>query len=175
MASADDLLIRLEELLAELDRLPEPAHAYVFEFLEGLDTLHRAAVHALADDIDDAELARIAAARPPVSWLLMAYGVAVDQRPEAEAALAAVRREVAAYGGTLEVVEAREGVVRVRLGGAAAADSRAMSTRSIEDALRRHMPSFDRVEFDTGERAGAPPSGGLALPIHHVTPRREDG
>lgn len=170
----DALLTRLEELLAQLERLPEEAQVPIFEFLDGLDTLHRAAVEGLADELDEADLARVAAARPEVSWLLMAYGIAVDQRPEAEAALQGVLREVTAQGGTLEILEAREGVVRVRLAGASGMDSPGMLERRIEDALRGHMPSFDRVEVEREGSGRKQRTSGIALPIHHVTPAAED-
>lgn len=177
MATRDALLPRLEELLEQLDDLPEPGRSQVFEFLDGLDAIHRAAVHALVDSLDEQQLARAAAEQPAVSWLLHAYEASIDQRAEAEAAVEPVRPYIASHGGTLEVLEARDGVVRVRLGGNCSGCTASSATleRGVEEALRRHMPSFVRLEVEPDDAPAHPPPAGPVLPIHRVEPAPADG
>lgn len=177
MTTLDALLPRLEELLEQFDGLPEPARSQVFEFLDGLDAIHRAAVHALVASLGEGQLARVAAEQPAVSWLLHAYEASVDQRAEAEAAVEPVRPYIASHGGTLEVLEARDGVVRVRLGGNCSGCTASAATleRGVEQALRRHMPSFVRMEVEPDDGAAHPPPAGPVLPVHHVEPARPDG
>lgn len=171
MASEQPLVDRLEELLSEIEQLPDPGRERVFEFLEALDGLHRAAVEALAAELDEDLLAGVAARRPEVSWLLFAYGVIVDQRPEAEAAVEAIHPSLIEAGAEVTVLEARQGVVRVRM---VADGSVSELARRLEEALRAHMPTFDRLELEPPSARPAAGSGGIALPIHHVDPRGEE-
>lgn len=157
----DTLLDRLEELLAVVDDLDEQAKEPVFELLDGIDELHRAAVHRMAAGLDDAEVERLRKADPLVEWLWEAYGVGQDERTVAEAALDTVRPYVHSHGGSVELLDARDGVVRVRMAGSCSgcSASAVTLTHGVEEALRRDLPGFVAVEVEEDETAEphAPP------------------
>jgi Fe-S cluster biogenesis protein NfuA len=156
MADLAALLDLMERRLAELDELGEPARTAVFEVLDGIDALHRLALARLAARLDPAALDR-ARADPAVGWLLDAYGVGVDERAAAEAALDTVRPYIHSHGGTVEVLAVDGGRVRIRMAGSCSGCTASAETlaRGIESALRDHLPGFVAVEVE--EDHGAAP------------------
>lgn len=168
MSSLIDLLRKMEESIAAVEQLDESARDTVFELLDGIDTLHRLAVGQLVEGIDPATLDKLRAEDEAVAWLLDAYGIGIDQRAAAEEALEQVLPYVHSHGGDVEVLEAAEGVVRLRMSGACAGcDASAVTvTQSIETALREHVPGFTHVEVE--EEPGAeshPPPGPVMVQI----------
>lgn len=168
--SLDDLLRRLEQLVAEMEELDEPVRAQVFELLDGLDVIHRTALSALGEALDQETLKRVRAADPATAWVLDAYRVGVDERAEADAALESIRPYIRSHGGSVEVLDARGGVVRLRLSGACSGCTASAATlkHGIDEALREHLPAFVATEVEEDDAELHPPPGPviLELPQH---------
>ena len=130
--------------------------------LELVDAVHRPAIVGLAaGDVGD----------PAVQAVLAMYGL-VDVEPEllVEEALDEVRPYIESHGGHVELLRVEGGEVHLRLGGACdgCAGSTATLTRGIEQALREHLPGFERIVAHAPETpAAAPPS---LLQIQMVRP-----
>lgn len=168
MSGFDDLLQRLEELLTELEQLDEPVRQAVFELLDGIDTIHRFALGRLAEGIGPEAVERLRDADQAVAWLLDAYGIGVDELAAAEAALASIRPYIHSHGGKVEVLEAGQGVVRLRMSGACSGCSASAITlkEGIEEALREGLPGFARIEVvEEDSAAPHPPPGPTLLQI----------
>ncbi|HEV2819414.1 MAG TPA: NifU family protein [Solirubrobacteraceae bacterium] len=166
----DDLFDRLGELLPELEQLDEPVRGQVFEFLDGLEALHRSAVHRLADGVGEAEVARLRKGDPAVDWLFGAYGVGVDEREEVEAALEEVRPYIESHGGSLEVLGVADGMVRVKLAGSCSGCTASAVTlrEGVEKALRENVPGFAGLEVEEEDAEAHPPPGPTLLQIENV-------
>lgn len=163
----DELLTRLEELLAAVEEFEEPARATVLELLDGLDTLHRMALGHLPDALGADGVTQLSSAHPALAWLLEAYGVGVHERTAAERALEDLRPYIASHGGEVEVVDARDGVVRVRMAGACAGCTASAVTlkEGVETALRDGLPGFVGLEVEDDDAAAHPPPGPTLLQI----------
>lgn len=74
----DALIGRLEDLVEAIDELPEDVRRPVLDLLDGLDLLHRTALHRLAALVGHDALGG-ARAEPAVAWLLDAYDVRPPQ------------------------------------------------------------------------------------------------
>jgi len=167
VSSLDDLLRRLEELLAEVDDLDEPVRQAVFELLDGIDTIHRLALDRLARGIGPEAVQRLRESDQAVAWLFDAYGIGVDELAAAEEALASIRPYIHSHGGNVEILEARQGVVRLRMSGACSGCSASAITlrEGIEEALRERLPGFARTEVEEEPAAPHPPPGPTLLQI----------
>ncbi len=165
MTDLDDLLDRLEELLGAVDALDDETRGTIFELLDGLDALHRFALRTMAAAMDDELLARLRAQHPSVEWLFEAYGIGVDERAAAEAALEQVRPYIHSHGGAVEVLDATAGIVRLRLSGTCSGctASDVTVTESIEQALRDTWPGFVTVAVEADDAAAHPPPSTPAL------------
>lgn len=167
MDGLDELLGRLEELLAEVQRLDEAAQRPVFELLDGIDLLHRVALGRLADGLGTDTLQRLRDADPAVAWLLDAYGIGIDELAAAEAALASIRPYIHSHGGKVEILGVERGTVRLKLSGACSGCSASAITlqEGIQEALREHLPSFAAMEVEEEPAAPHPPPGPTLLEI----------
>ena len=170
LLAVNDFSHRLDEMEASLERieaLDESVQEPVFALLDGIDGLHRHALERLAAQLDQATLDRLAAADPAVAWLLDAYGIGVDEREVAEAALEPVRPYLHSHGGDVTVVEARGGVVRVRLAGACSGCTASTITlrRGVEEALREGFPGFVEMVAEEDDALPHPPPGPTLLQI----------
>ena len=169
MTTLEDLLTRLEALVAEMEELEEPARSSVFELLDGIDSLHLIALTHLAEALGPSVVANAQDAHPAVAWLLEAYGVGVDQRAAAEAALEAVRPYIHSHGGEVAVRDVADGIVHLRLSGTCSGctASAATLTERIEQALREGVPGFLRttVEEDETAEPHPPPVGPVAVEL----------
>jgi Fe-S cluster biogenesis protein NfuA len=166
----DELLRRLDELMAELERLEEPLRGRVVELLDGIDAAHRTALRRLPDVLGDEGVARLRAADPALAWLLDAYAVGVAERELAEAALEEIRPYIESHGGEVDVLEAHDGIVRVRLSGSCSGCTASAVTlrEGVERALRDGFPAFVALEVE--EDAGAephPPPGPTLLELEN--------
>lgn len=173
MPGLDKLLDELERLLTEAERLPEPVRSHVLSLLDGVDALHRLALERLARLLGPDELERLRGADPAVAWLCDAYGLGVDERAAAEAALAPVRPYLHSHGGDVAIVDARAGVVRVRLSGACSGCTASMITlrQGVEQALRDGMAGFAAMEVEEDDAPAHPPPGPPLVQIApHVPP-----
>jgi Fe-S cluster biogenesis protein NfuA len=166
VSSFDDLLQRLEELLGEIDDFDEQVRRTVLELLDGIDTIHRFALNRLANGIGPEAVERLQA-EPAVAWLLDAYGIGIDEPAAAEAALESIRPYVHSHGGKVEVLDARQGVVHLRMSGACSGCSASAITlkEGIEEALRDRMPGFARIEVEEDPAPPHPPPGPTLLQI----------
>lgn len=162
------LLDRLEELLADVEGLDEDLRDRVFELLDGVDAVHRFAVHRLADVLAD-ELPQVRRRDVAIDWIFEAYGVGVDDVQAASAALEAVRPYLHEHGGEVEVLGVASGVVQVRLLGACSGCTAAAATlrHGVEEALRENLPGFVAMDVapDDGAAAHPPPV------LLQITPR----
>lgn len=174
MSGLEDLLRRMEELLDTVDGFDEPARSTVFELLDGIDAVHRLALDRLADGMETSVLESLRTGDPAVAWLLDAYGVGVDQAAAAERALETVRPYVHSHGGRVEVLEAADGVVKLRMAGACAGCTASAVTLSetIEEALREHVPGFSSIAVEEDTAAPHPPPG--PVPVQIYTRRPDD-
>lgn len=172
LAAMGPLLDRLEQLLADVEELDEPVRDRVFELLDGVDAVHRVAIHRVADLLGDG-LAALRRQDVAVDWLFEAYGVGVDDVAAASAALEPVRPYLHEHGGEVEVLDVAHGVVRVRLLGACSGCTSAAETlrHGVEEALRENLPGFVAMDVapDDGAAAHPPPTQVLL----QITPRPE--
>lgn len=167
MNDLDELLVRLEQLLGELEVLDEGVRARVFELLDGVDALHRMALTALGDALGPRDIERLRAAHPAVAWLFDAYAVGVDERAAAEASLEPILPYIHSHGGQVEVLDAAEGIVRLRMSGACSGCTASAVTlqEGIEDALREGFPGFLAIDLVEDEAAPHPPPGPTLVQI----------
>lgn len=177
MADLDAILERLHEGLVELERLDEPVRDHVFAFLDDLEQFHRMGLHRLAKLLGADGAHELRERDRAVAWLFDAYGVGVDERAEAEAALEEeVLPYIHSHGGSLEVLEVADGVVRVRMAGSCSGCTASAATlrNGVERALREGMPGFVALEVEEDEQQAAPhppptvpqpPPGAMLLPI----------
>ncbi|MDQ4129695.1 MAG: NifU family protein [Actinomycetota bacterium] len=161
----DELVARLEDLFGKLEDLDEPARGVVFEFLDGVDLLHREAVYRLGVALSD----RVTELRedPAVAWLFDAYGVGIDERAAAEAALESIRPYIHSHGGDIEVLSVEAGVVHVRMSGACSGCTASAITlkQGVEDALQAGFPGFVGLTVEEDHAAPHPPPGATLLQI----------
>jgi Fe-S cluster biogenesis protein NfuA len=160
VATLEDLADRLEELLGDLDALEAPLRAKIFELLDGIDTLHRSALRRLGEALDEATLQQLRQ-DPGIAWLFDAYGVGVHEQAAAETALDAIRPYIHSHGGSVEVLAADHGVVRVRLAGSCSGCTASAITlrEGVEQALADGLPGFARLEVEEDDAAPHPPPG----------------
>lgn len=160
MESWDSLLTRLEENLVGLERLEEPLRDHIFELLDGIDTIHRTALGRLGEALGEDALRRLRE-DPAIAWLLDAYAVGVDERAAADAALEAIRPYIHSHGGKIDVLDAKGGVVYVRLSGACAGCTASAITlqEGIEQALRERFAGFVALDADQDHAEPHPPPG----------------
>lgn len=171
----------MEAILEEIETLDDAVRGPVFSLLDGIDALHRHALGRLAEQLDAATVDRLREADPAVAWLLDAYGIGVDERAAAEQALESVRPYLHSHGGDVTVVEARGGVVRVRLSGACSGCTASTITlrRGVEEALREGFPGFVAMEAEEDDALPHPPPGPTLLqieplPVAAPAPRAEE-
>lgn len=171
LAALGPLLDRLEHLLADVEGLDEDVRNRVFELLDGVDAVHRLAIHGLADALGEDDLLSVRRQDVAVDWLFQAYGVGVDDVEAASAALEPVRPYLHEHGGEVEVLGVEHGVVRVRLLGACSGCTAAAETlrHGVEEALRENLPGFVSMDVapDDGAAAHPPPTQVLL----QITPR----
>lgn len=165
--SLEDLLTRLEALLAEIQELDEPVRAPVFELMDGFDFIHRTGFSALGEALDRQTLERLRAAHPAIAWMFDAYGVGRDEQAEADAALESIRPYIHSHGGKVEVLDARGGVVRLRLSGSCSGCTASAVTlqHGIDEALREKLPGFVATEVEEDHAEPHPPPGPVILEL----------
>lgn len=173
MATLEDVLERMEVLLTEVQELDEPVRSQVFELLDGVDAVHRMALERLGAELGEHRVSELRSSDAAIAWLLDAYSVGVDERQAADEALETVRPYVHSHGGEVELLDAHQGVVRVRLSGACSGCTASAVTlqEGVVEALREHFPGFAALEVEDDEDAAEPhPPPGPTL----VEIRRKD-
>lgn len=175
MDDLDALLTRLEELVGQVEEFADPVRETVVELLDGLDSLHRGALTRLGEALDAQTLDRLRDTEPAIAWLFHVYGVGIgDPRVAAEAALEIVRPSIEEHGGTMEVLDVRDGRVRLRLAGnCAGCTASAVTLREgVERALQENFPGFAGLEVEEESAPAHPPPGPTLLQIEPYSPGR---
>lgn len=177
-------LDRLTDMIAGFEADPDEAlQARVFGLLRSIDHVHRAGLRRLGELLKVAGLQARALDDPEVKLLFDLYDLGEGgERQRAEAVLAAVTPYIESHGGSLTVVEAEGGVVRVGLSGACSGcqGSSATLRHVVEGALRDGLPDFERLEVveaptdghghDHGHGAPQAPPG--FIPLDSLRPVR---
>ena len=177
MPGLDQLLDDLERALSEVEAFDDPARARVFALLEGVDALHRLPLERLGTLLGPEQLEILRATDPAVTWLFGAYGIGIDERAAADAALEQVRPYLRSHGGDVTVIDADAGVVRVRLSGACSGCTASTITlrRGVEEALREGLPGFAAMEVEEDDALPHAPPGPTLLQIESLLPPRPGG
>lgn len=170
MEELAQLLERLEFLLEQVDAADEPMRSIVYELLDGVDAVHRSGVRELVAALEQPQVESLARHHPAIEWLFAAY--ALDERTLAETALEDVRPFLHSHGGDVEVLEAVDGIVHVRMEGACqgCSASAATLTHGVEEALRTHLPGFRRLEVEADDAPSHPPPGQPLSPVGRELP-----
>lgn len=172
MPTLNEVLDRLEGLLAEIDQLDEEVRRPVLELLDGLDALHRTALERLPEALGTDGVERLRTADPALAWLLDTYGIGADERAAAERALDSVRPYIHSHGGEVELLDVSGGVVHVRVAGACSGCAASAITlrEGVEAALREVVPGFQRLEVAPDHGAAHPAPGPTLLQIETLSP-----
>lgn len=144
---ADDLVNHHDAKVAER----------VVELLDWIDAVHRDGLGRLVEMIRQwrGEIFLESVNRDEITGtLLAAYGLGETEEVDAEttraieAAFAEVNPLVESHGGSIELVEVVDGVVKVRMHGTCngCASSSATLTYGLEAALKERWPNFRRLE-----------------------------
>jgi Fe-S cluster biogenesis protein NfuA len=160
MADLDELLDHLERLIADVEAMDPDSRGRVFQLLDGIDALHRMALVRLGEAVGPETLDRLRE-DPAVAWLLDAYRVGIEDQAAVESALGDILPYIHSHGGELEVLDARAGVVRLRLTGTCSGCTASSVTlrEGVERALRERMPGFVALEVEEVEAPAHPPPG----------------
>jgi Fe-S cluster biogenesis protein NfuA len=172
-------LQRLDGLLREVERFPDPAAAtHARAVVRALLDLHAAGLGRLLDHIEEAGEAGRAildacAGDEVTAGLLLLHGLhplGVEER--VRQALEAVRPYLRSHGGGVELLSVNEGVVRLRLQGSChSCPSSALTMRqTVEEAIVARAPDVTAIEVEGLVEAAlpAPVVGGparVALPL----------
>lgn len=159
----------VEARLEALDELPEPGRGQALEAVAGLLGLYGEGLRRILPRVDDAAAL---AEDELVSTLLLLHDLhpaTVEER--VLTALEEVQPYMGSHGGGVELVEVRDGVVRVRLEGtcSSCAASTVTLKLAIEDAVLKAVPEVHAVE-EVAEPAAAPEpeaTAGPVLPLVH--------
>jgi Fe-S cluster biogenesis protein NfuA/nitrite reductase/ring-hydroxylating ferredoxin subunit len=174
-ASPDELIERVQQLTAELERVADPTARRVADELvaavielygEGLQRMFAAV--AASPDAD--ELGERLAADGVVASLMLIhdlYPVALEER--VAEALASVRPYMESHGGNVELLGIEDGIARIRLEGSCEGCPASASTLelAIKSALDEAAPDLEGlvVEGAVAPRATPAGPGAIRLPV----------
>jgi Fe-S cluster biogenesis protein NfuA/nitrite reductase/ring-hydroxylating ferredoxin subunit len=168
-AEAAELVGRAEQLLEQLERLPDTAARDTATAAIGaLLDLYGEGLGRIVDTVaahDSGELAEALAADELVSHLLMLHGLhPVPLEERLADALDEVRPYLESHGGNVEMLAVEDGAVRLRLEGSCSGcpSSTVTLKLAIENAIRRAAPEIGDV---IAEGAEAPPGAPTLLQI----------
>lgn len=177
-----DVLVRIGELAEALTRSPDKEVAEpVGELLDWVDAFHRDGIGRLVEMIREwrGEIFLEAVARDELAGTLLgAYGLGEgtgtgDQAADAvDAAIDDVRPMIESHGGSIEVEDVTDGVVKVRLSGTCdgCPSSSATLTYGVQTALVEHWPNFRRLEVVDPAAEADPAKAGLTCGIPSTIP-----
>jgi Fe-S cluster biogenesis protein NfuA/nitrite reductase/ring-hydroxylating ferredoxin subunit len=166
-AQAAELVGRAEQLLEELERLPEgPARETAIETIGVLLDLYGAGLGRIVDvlaEYDSGELADALTSDELVAHLLLLHGlhpVPLEQR--LASALDEVRPYLESHGGDVELLAVEDGIARLRLEGSCSGcpSSTVTLKLAIENAIRRAAPEIAEI---VAEGVEAPAQTGATL------------
>jgi Fe-S cluster biogenesis protein NfuA/nitrite reductase/ring-hydroxylating ferredoxin subunit len=162
-AQAAELVGRTEQLLEELERLPDgPARATATETIGALLDLYGEGLERIVEvvaDRDSGELADALASDELVSHLLLLHGLhPVPLERRLTGALDEVRPYLESHGGNVELLAIEDGGVLLRLeGSCSGCPSSAVTLKlAIENAIRRVAPEIGAIVAEGVEAPAAP-------------------
>jgi Fe-S cluster biogenesis protein NfuA len=181
MASAEnsnhsEQMRRIETMLVEVDRFTDPAaRNKTRQIVQALMDLHGAALGKMLEQIASSDasglpLIESLAADPLVAGLLLLYDLhPVELEVRVGKAIEKARPYLRSHGGDVELVEIRDGIVRLRLHGSChGCPSSAMTLKqTIEEAILEQAPDVAGIEVEN-EPAGAAhaePAGRVPLNV----------
>jgi Fe-S cluster biogenesis protein NfuA/nitrite reductase/ring-hydroxylating ferredoxin subunit len=173
---ARDRVARLEGLLEELEKLPDPvARERGTELVQAVVELYGAGleriVSQLAEREDAPELADALAGDELISHLLLLHDLhPVPLEARVRGALDEVRPYLESHGGDVELVALDDGVVRLRMEGSCSGcpSSTATLKLAIEDAIHKAAPDVAGIEAE-----GVVEERPALLQIEDVRPKRD--
>jgi Fe-S cluster biogenesis protein NfuA len=144
-------LQRLETLLHQVERWTDPAlQAHMREIVQAVLDLHRAGLERMLEGLD-ASVIDACAGDEVVSGMLLLHGLhPLDLETRVRQALEEVRPSLHGHGGDVELVEVRDGVVRLRLEGNChgCPSSSATMRQTVEEAIIGKAPDAFAVEVE---------------------------
>jgi Fe-S cluster biogenesis protein NfuA len=170
-------LQNLDAMLREAEHFADPAaRARLQQIVQAILELHGTGLERLLEHVADAgEVGRgifDACARDDVvGGLLLLHGLhPLDLEERVRQALDSVRPYLRSHGGDVELLDVRDGVVRLRLQGSChhCSSSSVTMQQTIEEAIYGKAPEVTAVEVDVAtEELPAPDHDGfrVALPV----------
>jgi Fe-S cluster biogenesis protein NfuA len=144
-------LQRLEALLQQVERWPDPAaQAHLREIVQAVLDLHRAGLERMLERLD-ASVINACAGDEVVAGMLLLHGLhPLDLETRVRRALEEVRPALRGHGGDVELLEVRDGVVRLRLEGNChgCPSSSATMRQTVEEAIVGKAPDALAVEVE---------------------------
>jgi Fe-S cluster biogenesis protein NfuA len=168
-----NLLQRLEGLLREVERYADPAaQAHTRGIVQALLDLHGYALerllgHVQTGDGQGQETLEACLGDDAVSGLLLLHGLHPhDYATRVREALRQISSRLESHGGRAELLDAREGVVRLRIeqNGHACPSSSAALKQAIEEAIFARAPETTCIEVE-GTLAATADANRVALPV----------
>jgi Fe-S cluster biogenesis protein NfuA len=167
---------RVEALIQELERLPDPrARAHTREILQCTLELYGGALERIFETIADTGESGLAlidslAQDDLVGSLLALHGLhPLHLEERVGLALEKVRPYLRSHGGDVELLQVVEGVVRLRMQGSChGCPSSAMTLKlAIEEAIYEKAPDVTGIEVEGAVASSAPPSSTF-IPTEHL-------
>lgn len=174
-----ELVGRIEGLLDEIERLPDPAaRQKATEVVQALFDLYGAGLERIVDELaarDDGELASALAGDELISHLLLLHGlhpVPLEQR--VIGALDEVRPYLESHGGNVDLLAVEDDTVRLLLkGSCSGCPSSTMTLKlAIENAIHKAAPEIEEVVAEEENASEAPLLQIELAPA--VAPRQDD-
>ncbi|MDA8193748.1 MAG: NifU family protein [Thermaerobacter sp.] len=154
----DTLARQVDEALAAVGRLEQPAREVALELKESLEALQRFAlmrlVKRMRDDPAAKEVLLQSVSDPAIYTLFLIHGIVKsDVRARVLQALEQVRPYIHSHGGEVELAGVANGTVVLRLKGACAGCGMASQTlrNGVEKAIRAHVPEVRTIEVEDDE------------------------
>jgi Fe-S cluster biogenesis protein NfuA len=173
------MLQRLDDLVREVERFPDPdSQDHAREIVRTLLDLHGTALERLLGHVRDSgeggAAALDACARDDVvAGLLLLHGLHPDDlETRVLRALEQVRPALRSHGGNVELVDVRDGVVRLRmLGSCHRCPSSALTMKqTIEEAILARAPDVTAIDVEGeggagDDRPAVTPVGRVLIPL----------
>lgn len=144
-------LQRLETLLHEVEHWTDPAaQAHLREIVQTILDMHRAGLERMLERLDEAVLDACAGDGVVAGMLLLHDLHPLDLEARVRLALEEVRPALHRHGGDVELLEVRDGVVRLRLEGNChgCPSSSATMRQTVEEAIVGKAPDALAVEVE---------------------------
>lgn len=144
-------LQRLETLLHEVERWTDPAaQEHLREIVQAILDLHRAGLERMLERLDAAILDACAGDEVAAGMLLLHGLHPLDLEARVRQALQEVRPALHRHGGDVELLEVRDGIVRLRLEGNChgCPSSAATMRQTVEEAIVGKAPDALAVEVE---------------------------